>query len=123
MSKLVSYIVRMVAVIAVITVTTTMSWAGTIDDGSATQLHKGHRAGMEATLHVTGHGLDDEEAGAHHDTLCATACALAGAFPSSADLEIPLGLALKLGSLRDLEQIFFAPEPGRRPPKTNLILV
>ncbi len=123
MSELAPYIVRMVAVIAVVLVTTTMSWAETIDDGSAMQLHKGHRACVEATMHVTAQGLNDAEAGAHHDTLCATACALAGAFPLSADLEIPFGPALKMGSLHDLEQVSLASEPGRRPPKANPILV
>ncbi|QRX65064.1 hypothetical protein JS578_13420 (plasmid) [Dysgonomonadaceae bacterium zrk40] len=122
MFVLASYIMRIVAVVTVVLSMTAMSWAQMSGDGSLVQHHKAHQVSADATVSMTGHGPENKKTGLHHNTLCATACALAGTFPTALDFNYPLSLELKSTPFNDIGRPAFGPEPGRRPPKSNPIL-
>ncbi|GGA65141.1 hypothetical protein GCM10011499_39490 [Pelagibacterium lentulum] len=121
MSMTASHILRVVTIVALIVSATAMSWAQTSNESDLLLLHKGHQISAEATMSVTGHGPEHQGSKGHHDTLCATACAVAGSFSQSVGLEHPLALAIRSKPFHDLGQTPFTPEPGRRPPKLNPI--
>ncbi len=123
MFVLASYIMRIVAVVTVVLSMTTMSWVQMSGDGSRMQHHKAPQVSADAAVSTTGHESEHKNTGLHHNTLCATACALAGTFPTALDFNYPLSLELKSTPFDDIGRPSFGPEPGRRPPKPDPTLV
>lgn len=123
MSMFASRILRLVTILALMVSATAMSWAQTSGDIGRLQLHKGHQVSADLGMSVTNHGTDHHKSERHHDTLCATACAVAGPLSEPVSLHSPLALTLRSAPLHGLGPISFVPEPGRRPPKHNPILV
>lgn len=118
-----SFIFRIVTIVALLVSATAMSWAQTAGDGSRMLLHKGHQISQDMAMSMADEDRTPPISGLHHDTVCATGCAVAGSLSEPVGLGAPLALAIKSVPALDLRQISLAPEPGRRPPKINPILV
>lgn len=123
MATLGSHLFRLITIFALVVSATAMSWAQTPDDGSHLQLHKGHQVSAEAVSSISDDNIKQLQTERHHDTLCASACALVGALSEPVSLDCRLSLVLKLVRFPDLGKTSFDPEPGQRPPKLNPIVV
>ena len=123
MSMFASHILRLVTILALMVSSTAMSWAQTSSEIDLFQLHKGHQISTDAMMSVINHGSEHHKSGQHHDTLCASACAVAGPLYESVSLHSPLAMTLRSVPINGLGLTSFVPEPGQRPPKYNPIRV
>lgn len=122
MSVLASLLVRIFAIVALVMSAATMARAPLTDDVGTARGHYGHQVIADAMMPGAVHGPTDSNSGAHHDTLCVSACAIADALPNLAGIRHPLTIALKSVPFQDIGRTAFAPEPAQRPPQSTPIL-